>query len=173
MPLWQYIVAEAGCNWYLRDIKIYQRLKALVMALTKFLSKENDDEFVKRMFIASIIPKEPIRSEIILSRTDFEKLTSNEVLCEFTALTTLKKNAEAIRARVLASQGAQNLALEDKVVHKQEEQEEEELCKEKYWSSKDAKYALDEHLALTTNVLWNANKQKFKGSKSKTSPRGD
>jgi hypothetical protein len=49
------------------------------------------------------------------------KLTSNEVLCEFIALTTLKKNAEAIRAHVLASQGAQNPALKAKVVHKQEE----------------------------------------------------
>jgi hypothetical protein len=143
------------------------------MALTEFVRKDNDDEYVKRMFIAPIIPKEPIRSEIILSRLEFEKLTSNEVLCEFTALTTLKKNAEAIRAHVLASQGAQTLALKAKVVHKQEEQEEEELCKEKYWSPEDGKYALDEHLALTTNAFWDANKHKFKGSKSKTSPSGD
>jgi hypothetical protein len=50
------------------------------MALTEFVCKDNDDEYVKRMFIAPIIPKEPIRSEIILSRPDFEKLTSNEVL---------------------------------------------------------------------------------------------
>jgi hypothetical protein len=163
MPLWQCIAAEAGCNWYLHDIKIYQRLKALAMALTKFVCKDNDDEYVKRMFIASIIPKEPIQSETILSRPDFEKLTSNEVLCEFTTLTTLKKNVEAIPARVLASQGAQNIALKTKVVHKQEEQEEEKLCKEKYWSPEYAKYALDEHLALTTNAFWDANKHKFKG----------
>jgi hypothetical protein len=80
MPLWQCIVVESGCNWYLCDIKIFQRLKALAMALTEFVCKDNDDEYVKHMFIAPIIPKEPIRSEIILSRPDFEKLTSNEVL---------------------------------------------------------------------------------------------
>jgi hypothetical protein len=41
------------------------------------------------------------------------------------------------------------------------------------WSPKDAKYALNEHLALTTNAFWDSNKHKFKGSKFKSSPRGD
>jgi hypothetical protein len=51
-------------------------------------------------------------------------MTSNEVLCEFTALTILKKNAEETRAHVLAGQGVHNLALKSKVVYKQEEGEE-------------------------------------------------
>jgi hypothetical protein len=124
------------------------------------------------MFITSINPREPIRFEIIRSRPDFGSMTSNEVLYEFTALTILKKNAKETRAHVLSGQGAHNLALKAKVVYKQEE-EEEEMCEGEYWSSEDAKYALNEHLALTTNAFWDANKHKFKGSKFKSSPRGD
>jgi hypothetical protein len=37
----------------------------------------------------------------------------------------------------------------------------------------DAKYVLNEHLALTTNAFWNANQHKFKNSKSMTSSRED
>jgi hypothetical protein len=98
-------------------------------------------------------------------------MTSNEVLCEFTTLTILKNNAEETRARVLAGQGVHNLALKAKVVYKQEDVEEEEVCEREYWSPEDAKYALNEHLALTTNAFWDANKHKFKGSKFKPSPR--
>jgi hypothetical protein len=99
-------------------------------------------------------------------------MTSNEVLCEFTTLTILKKNAEETRARVLVVQGVHNLALKAKVVYKQEDgEEEEEVCEREYWSPEDAKYALNEHLALTTNAFWDANKHKFKGSKFKPSPR--
>jgi hypothetical protein len=72
------------------------------------------------MFIASINPKELIWSKIIRSRPDFGSMTSNEVLCEFTALTILKKNAEETRSCVLARQGTQNLFLKAKVVHKKE-----------------------------------------------------
>jgi hypothetical protein len=97
-------------------------------------------------------------------------MTSNEVLCEFTALTILKKNVEETRAPVLAGQGVHNLALKAKVVYKQEEVQ-EEMCEGEYWSPEDAKYALNEHLALTTNAFWDANKHKFKGSKFKSSPR--
>jgi hypothetical protein len=137
------------------------------MALTGFWCKDNGDDYVKRMFITSINPREPILSEIIRSRPDFGRLTSNEVLYEFTALTILKKNAEETRAHVLARQGVHNLALKAKVVYKQEE----EVCEGEYWSPEDAKYALNEHLALTTNAFWDANKHKFKGSKFKSSPR--
>jgi hypothetical protein len=79
-------------------------------------------------------------------------MTSNEVLCEFTALTILKKNAEETRAHVLARQGVHNLALKAKVVYKQEEGE-EEIYEGECWSPEDAKYALNEHLALTTNAF--------------------
>jgi hypothetical protein len=71
------------------------------------------------MFITSINPRKHIRSEIIHSRLDFGSMTSNEVLCEFTALTILKKNAEETRARVLIGQGVHNLALKAKLVYKQ------------------------------------------------------
>jgi hypothetical protein len=107
--------------------EMYQRMLALAMALTRFGCKDNGDDYVKRMFITAINPREPIRSEIIRSRPDFGSMTSNEVLCEFTALTILKKNAEETRACVLARQGAHNLALKAKVVHKQED-EEEDVC---------------------------------------------
>jgi hypothetical protein len=45
------------------------------------------------------------------------------------------------------------------------------MCEGEYWSPEDAKYALNEHLTLTTNAFWDANKRKFKGSKFKSSPR--
>jgi hypothetical protein len=96
-------------------------------------------------------------------------MTSNKVLCEFTALTILKKNAKETRSRVLAGQGVHNLALKAKVVYK-EEGVQEEMCEGEYWSPEDAKYALNEHLALTTNAFWDANKHKFKGSNFKSSP---
>jgi hypothetical protein len=152
--------------------EMYQRILALATALTGFGCKDNDDYYVKCMFITSINPKEPIWFEIIRSRPDFRSITSNELLCEFTALTILKKNAKETRAHVLAGQGSQNLALKAKVVHKQEE-EEEDMYEGECWSPEDAKYALNEHLALTTNAFWDANKHKFKGSKFKSSPRGD
>jgi hypothetical protein len=104
--------------------EMYQRILALVTALTGFGCKDNGDDYIKCMFITSINPREPIRSEIIRSRPDFGRMTSNEVLCEFIALTILKKNAEETRARVLAGQGVHNLALKAKVVYKQEEGEE-------------------------------------------------
>jgi hypothetical protein len=92
-------------NFIMRDNEtpdeMYQRILALAMALTWFGCKDNGDNYVKRMFITSINLKEPIRSEIIRSRPDFGSMTSNEVLCEFTALTILKKNAEETRAHVL------------------------------------------------------------------------
>jgi hypothetical protein len=47
------------------------------------------------------------------------------------------------------------------------------MCEGEYWSPEDVKNALNEHLALTTNAFWDANKHKFKGSKFKSSPRGD
>jgi hypothetical protein len=96
-------------------------------------------------------------------------MTSNEVLCEFTALTILKKNAEETRAHVLAGQGVHNLALKAKVVYKQEEGE-GEICEE-CWSPEDIKLALNEHLALNADAFWDANKHKLKGSKFKSSPR--
>jgi hypothetical protein len=80
--------------------EMYQRILALAMALTGFGCKDSGVDYIKRMFITSINPREPIRSEIIRSRPDFGRMTSNEVLCEFTALTILKKNAEETRARV-------------------------------------------------------------------------
>jgi hypothetical protein len=150
--------------------EIYQRILALAKVLTGFGCKDNGDDYIKRMFITSINPREPIRSKIIRSRPDFGRMTSNEVLCEFTSLTILKKNAEETRARVLAGQGVHNLALKAKVVYKQEEVQ-EEICEGEYWSPEDAKYALNEHLALITNAFWDANKHKFKGSKFKSSPR--
>jgi hypothetical protein len=101
--------------------EMYQRILALATALTGFGCKDNGDDYIKRMFITSINPREPIQSEIIRSRPDFGRMTSNEVLCEFTALTILKKNMEETRARVLAGQGVHNLALKAKVVYKQEE----------------------------------------------------
>jgi hypothetical protein len=149
---------------------MYQRILALATVLTGFGCKDNGDDYIKRMFITSINPREPIRSEIIRSRPDFGCMTSNEVLCKFTALTILKKNAEETRARVLAKQGVHNLALKAKVVYKQEEGE-DGVCEGEYLSPEDAKYALNEHLALTTNAFWDANKHKFKGSKFKPSPR--
>jgi hypothetical protein len=91
--------------------EMYQRILALATALTEFGCKDNGDDYVKHMFITSINPKEPIWSEIIHSRPDFGSMTSNEVLCEFTALTILKKNAEETRAHVLAGKGVHNLAL--------------------------------------------------------------
>jgi hypothetical protein len=148
---------------------MYKRILALAMALTGFGCKDNGDDYIRRMLITSINPREPIWSEIIRSRPDFRSMTSNEVLCEFTALTIFKKNAEETRPRVLAGQGVHNLALKAKVVYKQEV--EEEICEGEYWSPKDAKYALNEHLALTTNAFWDANKHKFKGSKFKSSLR--
>jgi hypothetical protein len=48
------------------------------------------------------------------------------------------------------------------VVYKQEEVE-EEVCEGEYWSPEDAKYALNEHLALTTYAFWDANKHKVQG----------
>jgi hypothetical protein len=150
--------------------EMYQRILALATALTGFGCKDNGDDYVKHMFITSINPREPIRSEIIRSRPDFGRMTSNEVLCEFTALTILKKNAEETRARVLAGQGVHNLALKAKVVYKQEEGE-EEICEEECWSPEDAKFALNEHLALNANAFWDANMHKLKGSKFKSSPR--
>jgi hypothetical protein len=91
----------------------------LQTALIGFGCKDNGDDYIKRMFITSINPREPIRFEIIRSRPDFGRMTSNEVLCEFTALTILKKNAEETRAHVLAGQGVYNLALKSKVFYKQ------------------------------------------------------
>jgi hypothetical protein len=82
--------------------EMYQRVLALTTALTGFGCKDNGDDYIKRMFITSINPREPIRSKIIRSRPDFGSMTSNEVLCEFIAMTILKKNAEKTRARVLA-----------------------------------------------------------------------
>jgi hypothetical protein len=82
--------------------EMYQRILALATALTGFGYKDNGDDYIKHMFITSINPREPTRSEIIRSRSDFGHMTSDEVLCEFTALTILKKNAEETRARVLA-----------------------------------------------------------------------
>jgi hypothetical protein len=111
--------------------EMYQRILALAMALTEFGCKDNGDDYIKRMFITSINPREPIRSEIIWSRPDFRRMTSDEVLCEFTTLTILKKNAEDTRARVLAGQGIHNLALKAKVVYKQE-QVQEEMCEAEY-----------------------------------------
>jgi hypothetical protein len=107
--------------------EMYQRMLALATALTGFGCKDNGDDYVKRMFITAINPREPIWSKIIRSRPDFGSMMSNEVLCEFTALTILKKNAEETRGHVLARQGAHNLALKAKVVHKQED-EEEDVC---------------------------------------------
>jgi hypothetical protein len=78
--------------------------------------------------------------------------TSNEVLCEFTALSILKKNVEETRARVLAGQGVHNLALNAKVVSKQGEGE-EEIYEEECWSPEDLKFALHEHLALNANAF--------------------
>jgi hypothetical protein len=77
--------------------EMYQRILAFAMALTGFGCKENGDDYIKRMFITSINPREPIRSKIIRSGPDFGCMTSNEVLCEFTALTILKKIAEETR----------------------------------------------------------------------------
>jgi hypothetical protein len=145
--------------------EMYQRILALATSLTGFGCKDNGDDYIKCMFITSINPREPIRSEIIRSRPDFGRMTSNEVLCEFTTLTILKKNTEETRIRVLAGQGGHNVALKAKVVYKQEEVQ-EEICEGEYWSPDDAKYALNEHLALTTNAFWDANKHKFKGSSS-------
>jgi hypothetical protein len=82
--------------------EMYQRILALAMALTGFGCKGNGDDYIKCMFITLINPREPIRSKIICLILDFGSMTSNEVLCEFTALTILKKNAEETRARVLA-----------------------------------------------------------------------
>jgi hypothetical protein len=147
--------------------EMYQRILALGTTLTEFGCKDNGDDYVKHMFITAFNPKEPI--EIIRSRPYIKSMTSNEVLCKFIALTILKNNAEETRARVLVGQGAHNLALKAKVVRKQEE----EVCEGEYWSLEDAKYALNEHLALTTNAFWDANKHKFKWSKFKSSPRGD
>jgi hypothetical protein len=107
-------------DFIMRDNEMYQRILALATALTGFGCKDNSDDYIKRMFITSINPREPIRSEIIHSRPDFGSMTSNEVLCEFTAMTILKKNAKETRARVLAGQRAHNLALKAKVVYKQE-----------------------------------------------------
>jgi hypothetical protein len=102
--------------------EMYQRILALATVLTGFGCKDNGDNYIKRMFITSINPREPIRSEIIRSRPNFGRMTSNKVLCEFTALTILKKNAEETRARVLAGQGVHNLALKAKVVYKQKKE---------------------------------------------------
>jgi hypothetical protein len=152
--------------------EMYQRILALATALTGFGCKDNGDDYIKHMFMTSINPREPIRSEIIWSRPDFGRMTSDEVPCEFTALTILKKNAEETRARVLSGQGVHNIALKAKVVYKQEEVQ-EEICEGEYWSPEDNKYALNEHLALTTNAFWDANKHNIKGSKFKSSPRKD
>jgi hypothetical protein len=142
--------------------EMYQRILALATALTGFGCKDNGDDYIKRMFITSINPREPIQSKIIRSRPDFGRMTSNEVLCEFTALTILKNNAEETRARVLARQGVQNLALKAKVVYKQEEGE-EEVCEGEYWSPEDAKYALNEHFALTTNAFLGCQQAQVQG----------
>jgi hypothetical protein len=80
---------------------MYQRILALAIALLGFGCKDNGDYYIKHMFITSINPREPIQSEIICSRPDFGRMSSNEVLCEFTAFTILKKNAEETRACVL------------------------------------------------------------------------
>jgi hypothetical protein len=95
--------------------EMYQRILALAMALTGFGCKGNGDDYIKRMFITPINPREPIRYGIIRSRPNFGSMTTNEVLCKFTTLTILKKNAED---RVLAGQGVHNLDVKAKVVYK-------------------------------------------------------
>jgi hypothetical protein len=96
---------------------MHRRLMALSVALMGHGCKDADDSWIKHKFISAIMPREPIRTEIIRSRADFTSMSSDDVLSEFISLTILKKNAEATLSCALAIKGGDgpNLALKARV----------------------------------------------------------
>jgi hypothetical protein len=96
---------------------MHRRLMALSVALMGHGCKDADDSWIKHKFISAIMPREPIRTEIIRSRADFTSMSSDDVLSEFISLTVLKKNVEATLSCALAIKGGDvpNLALKARV----------------------------------------------------------
>jgi hypothetical protein len=82
--------------------EMYQRLKALAMALIEFGCNDNGTDCQEHVHcLHHSKGSHPFRDHSLKGR--FEQLTSNEVLYEFLALTTLKNNAKATCSRALAS----------------------------------------------------------------------
>ena len=92
---------------------LYRRLTTLAVSLRDHGSKDTDDNWIKRKFLMAMMPYHKAMSSVIRQRSDFQTLSSSEVLDEFVAMSNLDKTADNA---VLRSQRAKkpNLALKAK-----------------------------------------------------------
>ncbi|SPT21075.1 unnamed protein product [Triticum aestivum] len=145
--------------------ELFRRVTKLAVSLRDHVSKDTDDNWIKRKFLKAMMPYHKALSPVIRQRPDFHSLTSNEVLDEFVAMRILDKTADNT---VLCSQRAKmpNLALKAKVIVEEEEEEES--------NPEDTKYDYHEHMALASRQFWskkntrpNFNKNNSSGFKGK------
>ena len=102
--------------------ELYRRLKVLFVALTGLGSKDCNDAWIKRKFMYAIMPFEPKTINIVRSRPDYYKLTSNDVLSEYVSLSIMEMNSKTNLARNQGIQGT-NLALKAKSSIEDEDEE--------------------------------------------------
>ena len=95
---------------------MYGRLKVLAKAFYNVGATYADDAWVKRKYVNTLMPFEPIELKAIQGRHNYLQMSSNEVIKEVQASKVATKNAQDNSARVLGMKQGPSLALKAKVV---------------------------------------------------------